>query len=145
VITTCTFRFNSTNSAHFTYLLSNVSQGKQPLFPYTAVKVKKLKSLYGAFQYLDGLGLFYSYPNKFPHSSPEARDLYQRRRELFPPIFASRSVIYKNPLGSFTCRKTGTWDMLFYFFSEGRHTDDFPASARFEPANSGSSGQYANH
>ena len=55
-------------------------------------------------------------------------------------------------LGSFTCRKAGTWDILFYFPSEGRHTEDFPdaqknpmALAGFEPANSGSSGQYANH
>jgi hypothetical protein len=42
-----------------------------------------------------------------------------------PPNFASRSVIYKNPLGSFTCCKAGTWDILFYFLSEGRHTEDF--------------------
>jgi hypothetical protein len=42
-----------------------------------------------------------------------------------PPNFASRSVIYKNPLGSFTCRKAGTWDILFYCPSEGRHTEDF--------------------
>jgi hypothetical protein len=56
----------------------------------------------------------------------DARDLYQRRRELFPPNFASRSVIYKNPLGSFTCRKAGASDILFYFLSEERHTEDFP-------------------
>jgi hypothetical protein len=61
-----------------------------------------------------------------------------------PPNFASRSVIYKNPLGSFTCRKAGTWDILFYSPSEGRHTEDF-SDAGFEPANLGSSGQYANH
>jgi hypothetical protein len=42
-----------------------------------------------------------------------------------PPDFASKSVIYKNPLGSFTCRKAGTWDILFYFLSKGRHTEDF--------------------
>ena len=66
--------------------------------------------------------------------------------------FASKSVIRENPLGSFTCRKAGTWDILFYFPSEGRHIEEFPdarknptASAGFEPANSGSSGQYANH
>ena len=39
--------------------------------------------------------------------------------------FASKSVIHENPLGSFTCRKAGTWDILFYFPSEGRHTEDF--------------------
>ena len=57
--------------------------------------------------------------------------------------FASKSVIRENPLGSFTYRKAVTWDVLFYFPSEGKHTEDF--SAGFEPANSGSSGQYANH
>jgi hypothetical protein len=64
----------------------------------------------------------------------------------------SGSEFYKNSLGYFTCRKAGTWDILFYFPSEGRHTEDFSdagknpkASAGFEPANSGSSGQYTNH
>ena len=64
----------------------------------------------------------------------------------------TKSVIHENSLGSFTCRKAGTRDILFYFPSEGRHTEDFPdarknptASAGFEHANSGSSGQYANH
>ena len=28
-------------------------------------------------------------------------------------------------LGSFTCRKAGTWDILFYFPSGGRHVEDF--------------------
>ena len=65
--------------------------------------------------------------------------------------FGSKSVIHENSLGSFTCRKAGTWD-IFYFPSEGRHSEEFfrlpknpTASAGFEPANSGSSGQYANH
>ena len=56
----------------------------------------------------------------------DARDLYQRRRELLPMNFASKSVIHENPLSSLTCRKAGTWDILFYFPSEGRHTEDFP-------------------
>jgi hypothetical protein len=57
---------------------------------------------------------------------------YRRARPLpakagtIRPNFASISVIYKNPLGSFTCRKAGTWDILFYFLSEGRHTEDIP-------------------
>jgi hypothetical protein len=47
-----------------------------------------------------------------------------------------------------------SWDMghIFYFPSFWRHTEDFldarknpMASAGFEPVNSGSSGQYANH
>jgi hypothetical protein len=49
-----------------------------------------------------------------------------------PPDFASRSVIYKNPLGSFTCHKAGTWDILFYFLSEGRHNEDFPAARKIQ-------------
>ena len=40
--------------------------------------------------------------------------------------FASKSVIHEDSLGSFTCRKAGTWDILFYFPSEGRYTEDFP-------------------
>ena len=46
--------------------------------------------------------------------------------------FASRSVIYENPLGCFTCRKAGTWDILFYFPSEGRHTEDFPDARKIQ-------------
>jgi hypothetical protein len=48
------------------------------------------------------------------------------------PNFASRSVIYKNKLASFTCRKAGTWDILFYFLSEGRHTEDFPDARKIQ-------------
>jgi hypothetical protein len=54
-------------------------------------------------------------------------------------------------LGSFTCRKVGTWDRLFNFPSGGRHAEDFvhrknlSASAGFGPANSGTRGQHANH
>ena len=39
--------------------------------------------------------------------------------------FASKSVIHENSLVSFTCSKTGTWDIFFCFPSEGRHTEDF--------------------
>jgi hypothetical protein len=49
-----------------------------------------------------------------------------------PPNFASRFVIYKNPLESFTCRKAVTWDILFYFLSEGRHTEDFPDTRKIQ-------------
>jgi hypothetical protein len=54
--------------------------------------------------------------------------------------------------GSFTCRKVGTWDrLLFNLPSEGRHAEDFyiqknaTASVGFEPTNSGTRGQHANH
>jgi len=46
--------------------------------------------------------------------------------------FASESVIYENPLGSFTCLKAGTWDILFYFPSEGRRTEDFPDARKIQ-------------
>jgi hypothetical protein len=46
----------------------------------------------------------------------------------------------------------GTWDRFFHFPSEGRHAEDFSmyrknptALAGFEPANSGTRGQHANH
>ena len=62
----------------------------------------------------------------------DARDLYQRRRGLLPMNFASKSVIHENSLGSFTCRKAGTWVILFYFPSEGRHTEDFPDARKIQ-------------
>ena len=46
--------------------------------------------------------------------------------------FASKSVIHENSLGSFTCRKAGTWDIFFYFPSEGRHTEDFPDARKIQ-------------
>ena len=88
--------------------------GQRSLF-----ETKKVKVALWSFSTLRLFGLLYSYPQQFPafisrgatHHT-EARDLYQRRRELLPRNFASRSVIYENPLGSFTCRKAGTWDIL---------------------------------
>jgi hypothetical protein len=44
-----------------------------------------------------------------------------------------------------TCRKAATWDRRLYFPSEGRHGEDFVASAGFEPVNFGTRGQHANH
>ena len=64
-------------------------------------------------------GLLYSYSQQVPAFSSrgathhkDARDLYQRRWELLPMNFASKSVIYENPLCSFTCRKAGIWDII---------------------------------
>ena len=51
--------------------------------------------------------------------------------------------------GSFTCRRSTTWDRRLYFPSEGGRAEDFfalknpTASAGFEPANSGTRGQHA--
>ena len=80
----------------------------------------------------------YSYPQQVPafisraatHHT-DARDLYQRRRELLPMNFVSKSVIHENSLGCFTCRKAGTWDIFFYF-PEGRHTEDFPDARKIQ-------------
>ena len=87
----------------------------------------------GLFKHCGRFGVLYSYPQQVPafisrgatHHT-DARDLYQRRREILPMNCASKSVIHENPLGSFTCRKAGTWDILFYFPSEGRLTEEFP-------------------
>ena len=65
------------------------------------------------------------------------RYLYQRRRELLPMNLASKSVIHENSLGSFTCRKAGTWDILFYFPSEEMHTEDFPDARKIQRLRSG--------
>ena len=51
--------------------------------------------------------------------------------------------------GSFTCRKSMTWDKRLYFPSEGRRAEDFfalknpTASVGFEPANMGTKGQHS--
>ena len=91
------------------------------------------------FSTLRQFGLFYSYPQQFPAfisrgatHQRDARDLYQRRRELLPMNFASISVIHENLLGSFTCRKARTWGILFYFPSEGRHTENFPDARKIQ-------------
>ena len=89
-------------------------------------------SLYGAFSTLWPFRPIVFLPQQVPafisrgamHHT-DAQGLYQRRRELLPMNFASKSVIHENPLGSFTCHKAGTWHILFYFPSEGRHTEDF--------------------
>jgi hypothetical protein len=51
--------------------------------------------------------------------------------------------------GSFTCRKSATWDRQLYFPSEERRAEDSfalknpTASAGFEPVNLGTKGQHA--
>ena len=77
--------------------------------------------------------------NKFPHSSPEAPRIIQMRKKsnseggnYYQWILLAKFVIHENPLGSFTCRKAGTWGILFYFSSEGRHTEDFPDARKIQ-------------
>jgi hypothetical protein len=58
--------------------------------------------------------------------------------------FADKWQVPRHLKGSFTCRKSVTWDRQLYFPSEGRHAEDFfalknlTASDGFEPVNSGS-------
>ena len=101
-------------------------------------KVNVKVALWG-FSTLRSFGLLYSFPQQVPafisrgatHRT-NARDLYQRRRELLPMNFASKSVIHENSLGSFTCHKAGTWGIFFYFPSEGRHTEDFSDNRKIQ-------------
>ena len=65
-------------------------------------------------------------------------------------IWPENARLPHNIQGSFTCRKSTTWDKRIYFPSEGRRAEDFfspwknpTASAGFEPANLGTKGQHA--
>jgi hypothetical protein len=42
-----------------------------------------------------------------------------------PLILPSEPQFPEKLMGFLTCHKAGTWDILFYFPSEGRHTEDF--------------------
>ena len=66
-------------------------------------------------------------------------------------ILPENARLPRNIQGSFTCRKSTTWDKRLYFPSEGRRAEDFffapknpTASAGFESANFGTQGQHAN-
>jgi hypothetical protein len=121
----------------YLHLKNNILEEQQVLNPINSnifslneCKVK-VKSLPGSFSTLRPRGPIVFLPQQVTtfisrgttHHT-DARDLYQRRREL-PPNFAGGSEFTRIPLGFFTCRKAGTWDILFYFPSEGRHTEDF--------------------
>ena len=112
----------------------------------------------GLIQHYGSFRPIYSYPQQVSafisrgatHHA-EARDLYQRRRELLPMNFTSKSVIYGRTRIFYMPQ---SWDMgqilllplrrkVYRGFSG--HPKNSTASAGFEPANSGSSGQYANH
>ena len=62
-------------------------------------------------------------------------------------ILPENARLPRNIQGSFTCRKSTTWDNRLYFPSEGRRAEDIlalknpTASAGFEPANLGTKGQ----
>ena len=64
-------------------------------------------------------------------------------------ILPENSRLPRNIQGSFTCRKSTTWDRRLYFPSEGRSAENFfalknpTASDGFEPATLGTKGQHA--
>ena len=64
-------------------------------------------------------------------------------------ILPENARLPRNIQGSFTCRKSTTWDKRLYFPSEGRRAEDFfvlknpTASVGLEPANLGTKGQHA--
>ena len=64
-------------------------------------------------------------------------------REIAHKCCLKNARLPRNIQGSFTRRKSTTWDKRFYFPSEGRRAEDFfalknpTASAGFEPANLG--------
>ena len=65
-------------------------------------------------------------------------------------ILPENARLPRNIQGSFTWRKSTTWDRRLYFPSEGRRADDFfsalknpTVSAGFETANLGTKGQHA--
>ena len=64
-------------------------------------------------------------------------------------ILPENARLPRNFQGSFTFRKSTTWDKRLYFPSEGRGAEDFfalknpTASAVFEPANLDTEGQHA--
>ena len=65
------------------------------------------------------------------------------------PVILPKCRLPRYIQGSFTCRKSASWDRRLYFPSEGRRAEDFfalknpTASAGFEPANLGTKGQHA--
>ena len=90
----------------------------------------------------------YQVPPRLPR-----RERSQRRKvELVGekcPVILPKCRLPRYIKGSFTCRKSTTWDRRLYFPSEGRRAEDFfalknlTASAGFEPANLGTKGQHA--
>jgi hypothetical protein len=71
---------------------------------------------------------------QFRPSSPEALHVKQHERSLLVKGGIGREMagqfglwfrLPRKSQGSFTCRKSATWDRRLYFHSEGRHAVDF--------------------
>ena len=92
-------------------------------------------------------------PTSATRCPPRRRELPQQRKvELVGencPVILPKCRLPSYIQGSFTCRKSATWDRRLYFPSEGRRAEYFfalknpTASAGFEPANLGTKGQHA--
>jgi hypothetical protein len=54
----------------------------------------------------------------------DARDLYQRRRELLPILLADPEFMKSDRV--FYMPQSWEMDISFYFPSEGRHSEEFP-------------------
>ena len=83
-------------------------------------------------------------PNEFLHSSPEApRTIQARETSASEWRNYYQGILLENPeftkvLGSFTCRKAGTWDRFLHFPSEGRHAEDYPDTRKIQRLRPGS-------
>ena len=77
-------------------------------------------------------------PNEFLHSSPEApRTTQARETSAGEGRNYDQGIQLANPeftkvLGSFTCRKAGTWDRFFHFPSEGKHREDYSETRKIQ-------------
>jgi hypothetical protein len=79
-----------------------------------------------------------------PASDPGSQNRTMRARN--GRLTLPRRRLPRNVLGSFTCRKSTTWDPRFYFPTEGRRAEDFFAlkNPTASTANLGTKGQRAN-
>jgi hypothetical protein len=101
------------------------------------------------------LGLLYTLSSRSSHcrrqmsQRPTRRERSKQREDKEQPRILPKCRLPRNIWGSFTCRKSTTWNRRLYFPSEGRRAGDFfalknpTASTGFEPANLGTRGQHA--
>ena len=88
------------------------------------------------------------HPRPHPANDPGSQ-MWNYVCEKWPMNFAWNARLPRSIQGSFTCRKSTTWDRRFYFPSEGRRAENFfalknpKASAGFELAKLGSKGHHA--
>jgi hypothetical protein len=88
--------------------------------------------------------------SRFPRDPSSQRWNYVG--EKWPMNFASKARLPRSIQGSFTCRKSTTWDRRLYFPSEGRRAEDFFSPEKIRrlrpglnppPRNLGTKGQHA--